>query len=334
LGWFVAVTSRHAYAQTDAAAARQLFDEARTLVLEQKYAEACPRFEQSYKRDPGIGTLFNLADCLQHLGRTASAWAKFRDVADEAARTNQPDRERIARNRVDELASKLPKLVVYIESKDEGLELRRDGVAMLFSDQGKPIILDPGEHQLEARAPGKKTWETTVEVPPQGKTVEVTVPPLEALAPPSMGVPLEAPPSNSVSPQVTLVNAQMEPRRDTTTPSSSQKYLAYTAGGIGIVGVTLGSIFGLRVLSKNDQADSICPSSEHCSTDDQTRFDKTINDAKRERTYAFVGFGVGGAALVTGAVLLLTAPKPDSAAWHVSPAVQSGHLGATLEGTF
>src|SRR5664280_1157837 len=106
-GLVVVATALSAHSQLNSAAARQLFDEARNLVRQERYAEACPKFEQSYQWDPGIGTLFNLADCWQHLGRTASAWAKFRDVADEAARTNQKAREQVAAKRAAELLNQL-----------------------------------------------------------------------------------------------------------------------------------------------------------------------------------------------------------------------------------
>src|SRR4051812_10257047 len=58
-----------------------LFDEARRLMADGKFAEACPKLEESQRMDPGIGILFNLGDCYEHLGRTASAWISFRDVA-------------------------------------------------------------------------------------------------------------------------------------------------------------------------------------------------------------------------------------------------------------
>jgi para-nitrobenzyl esterase len=43
-----------------------------------------------------MGTLFNLADCFENLGRTASSWAAFSEVADLAKRAGQSDRETVA----------------------------------------------------------------------------------------------------------------------------------------------------------------------------------------------------------------------------------------------
>src|SRR4051794_25809493 len=70
-----------ASAQSESAAARALFAEARKLMAAERYDEACPKFEESLRLDQGIGTQFNLAHCWEKQGRTASAWGMFLDVA-------------------------------------------------------------------------------------------------------------------------------------------------------------------------------------------------------------------------------------------------------------
>ncbi len=64
----------------DRTVARSLFDQGRALVKDGNYAAACPKLEESQKIDSGVGTLFNLADCYEHLGRFASAWAAARPL--------------------------------------------------------------------------------------------------------------------------------------------------------------------------------------------------------------------------------------------------------------
>src|SRR3954467_7016553 len=61
----------------DKAAAQSLFDQGRSLMTKGQYAQACPKLAESQRLDPGLGTQFNLADCYEHLGQTASAWAGF-----------------------------------------------------------------------------------------------------------------------------------------------------------------------------------------------------------------------------------------------------------------
>lgn len=50
---------------------------ARGLVQKGDWAAACPKFEESERLDPGIGTLYHLADCYEHVGRLATAWGLF-----------------------------------------------------------------------------------------------------------------------------------------------------------------------------------------------------------------------------------------------------------------
>ena len=68
-----AAPAAHADENADAVTSRTLFDEARRLMAEGKYAEACLELEQSQKLRSGIGTQFNLAECYEKTGRIASA---------------------------------------------------------------------------------------------------------------------------------------------------------------------------------------------------------------------------------------------------------------------
>ena len=86
---------RSAFAQPSPearAAASALFDDGRRLMSENKFAEACPKLEESQRIDPGAGTLYQLSVCFESIGRIASAWIGFRDVAVQSANAGQADR--------------------------------------------------------------------------------------------------------------------------------------------------------------------------------------------------------------------------------------------------
>src|SRR5262245_753369 len=68
------------------ALAVQLFDQAESLSAERRFAEACPKYAESYRLDPQLGALIHLADCLEQNGQLASAWGSFRDAAELATK--------------------------------------------------------------------------------------------------------------------------------------------------------------------------------------------------------------------------------------------------------
>src|SRR6185369_4715015 len=84
---------------SDKAAAEALFDEGRRLAQAGKFAEGCPKLEASQKLDPALGTLLNLADCNEKLGKTASAWAQYREATSLARAAGSAEREKFASDR-------------------------------------------------------------------------------------------------------------------------------------------------------------------------------------------------------------------------------------------
>jgi hypothetical protein len=82
------------------ALAQSLFKEGRTLMTAGKTAEACDKFAESDRLDPEIGTHLNLAMCHETLGKTASAWVEFGEVADRATAAHDAARSQFARDHV------------------------------------------------------------------------------------------------------------------------------------------------------------------------------------------------------------------------------------------
>jgi hypothetical protein len=176
----------HAAAQSSQrVAAQALFDQGRNLMNEQRYAEACSKFEESQRLDPAIGTQFNLALCYERQGRVASAWALYLEVAGDTKKRGEIDREKVARERAGQLEPKLSRLVVKVPeaSRTTGLKIDRGGEDVGAALWGMPTPVDPGKHVITANAPGKKPWSTEIDVPPDAATAEVEVPPLEDAPP-------------------------------------------------------------------------------------------------------------------------------------------------------
>ena len=164
----------------DPAAATLAYDRAKALADSGKWAEACPLFEKSYNADPQIGALLNLADCNEHLDRTATAWTQFRD-AEELARKKHDTREGYAHGRAAALAPKLSKLVIARPAVPiVGLVVRRDGTDVT-TFLGDEAAVDPGDHLLTIEAPGYVTATVSAKVEP-GTVARVELPTLAKLS--------------------------------------------------------------------------------------------------------------------------------------------------------
>jgi len=288
----VSVHERSARAEAtlaDKAAAQTLFDEGRKLMAAGKFVEACPKLAESQKLDPGVGTQFHLADCYERTDQTASAWAGFLDAASAARSMGQADREKVAKERAAALAPRLSKLTITSSAVSlDGLEIKRDGAAVGRALWGTAVPVDPGSHLVEATAPGKKPWRSTVKVEGDKASVVVTVPalddaPVETQATPSLGASTDVP-----------------------ADGKSRRTLALVVGGVGVVGLGIGTVFALQAKAKYDDSLPSCPTDKNiCSAQGVSLRD----DARTAGNVATVAIGAGAAALVAGAILFLTAPS-------------------------
>jgi TonB family protein len=190
----------------DKVIATKLFDDADRLMVAGNVAAACPKFGESQRRDPQLGTLLHLADCYERLGKTASAWAGFKEALEIAERRNasglSEPREKTARARAAALEPRLSKLTISVARPEEpNLEIKQDGepVDPALWDSALPI--DPGVYVISAEAPGKKQWSKSVEVASNGANIQVIVPPLEQeKVQLTRGPPVPAPLASSVLP--------------------------------------------------------------------------------------------------------------------------------------
>lgn len=258
------------------AAAQALFEEGRELMRQGREREACPKFEESQRLDAGLGTQFNLADCYERLGKVASAHALFSEVAEKARVTAQKERERVARERAAAVEPHLSKLLIVVPGGHiAGLRVERDGAEVSRTQWGAPVPVDPGVHRVRAWGPGLREWTGEVTVPEGGAVQEVTV----------------------------LVSEERE------LFDPWHRKLGLAAAGVGVVGVSLGSFFGVRALMKKNEAGCdgrVCDSAESGELRDQARSAGDI---------ATVTMGIGAAGLATAAVLfwVVSEPSPESA---------------------
>jgi tetratricopeptide (TPR) repeat protein len=304
-----------AYAQGSGnkAAAEALFVEGRNLMAAERYAEACPKFEASQEMDPGLGTMLNLAECYEKTGKTASAWAQYREAIPIARSAGSKEREELAAERAKALQDRLSTLTIRVTAKDAALDVRRDGVPVHGAQLGTPIPVDPGEHTVEATAEGKQPWSTKVDVGADAAKVEVEIPALQDAA-------------DGAGTATTGADVTLDSGTTTTSSGSGQRVLGIALGAAGVVGLGVGTFFGLSASSDWDDAKSNCDDFPYgCN---QSALDAR-ESANSNATLSTIGFIAGGALLATGAVLFFTASSGET-----KTAIGVGPGSAFVKGTF
>lgn len=315
---------------SDRTAAEALFEEGKRLLADKKFADACARFEASQKLDPGVGTLLFLGDCYETVGRTASAWSTFREAASVARAAGQTDREKVARERAARLEQGLFKLTMTASAQVAaipGITLRRDGATVSQDLWGVAVPLDPGTYRVEATAPGKLPWSTTVEAP-AGRGARVLEIPMLRDAP--------TPPPPPLAVEHTRDGARSAAAPPAATPPDrwpAVRIFGLTTGILGLAGLGAGAVLGGLTTSSVAEVKERCPDVA-CSDRETVRRSHTAATMADVTTGLLVG---GGAAFAVGLSLFLagstTEKAPAAAAW-VSPAASPGSIGVLGGGSF
>ena len=314
--------------------AETLFEEAKERMQEGDYANACPKLSESYRLDPGSGTLTALAMCHEKLNKTATAWAEFIEVVTEAQQVGRADREKFARQHVAALEPHLSRLTIAVAPETARLpdvQVRRDRVVVGSAAWGVASPVDPGEHLIEVTAPGHKRWSTRVDVAADADRQEVSVPPLEEKA------------EDSTSPQSSDETTPVKPPAPEAPKSAggTQRAIAYVVGGAGIVSLGIGTVFGIQAISKSNDAKSHCnPAPSFCT---QAAVNEN-SDAKSSALISDITLGTGVVAIGVGLYLLLSAPSnppppsdappAETSRLRVSPIFGRTSAGFAVDGTF
>jgi hypothetical protein len=292
----------------DKVAAEALFEDGRALVAAGKYAEACPKFADSERLDPSPSTLLNLANCWEKLGRSATAWATYKEAESAANAVKRQDYMATAQRHADALAPKLSRLTINLPQPIASMQVRRDGIIVGSAAWGAAIPIDAGSHTIEATAPGYKRWVADVDVSPDGAKVTVTVPPLEP-------APAEPPPSaaSGGTNAAAVPPPAPPPALDMETPrhGSTQRTIGLLVAGAGAIGLGVSGVLSLVANSKNKDSFQWCEPTNPNSC--SIRGFSERNDALAAGDGATVALGIGAAALVAGAVLWFTAPSDTPA---------------------
>jgi hypothetical protein len=293
---FAASVARAEPSDTDKSLAQSLFEQGKQLMKAKKYDEGCPKLEESQRLDPSGGTLLNLALCHELQGKLATAWSDFKGALSLAKKDGREDRIKAASEHIAAIEPKLPWLTVEVSAPSDGQSVTLDGGALGSAAWGTALPLDPGSHQLSATAPGRKPWDGEVSVK-LGEKKSLSVPELEideqAAAAGKSGETADQPASEGDA---------------STSGGSGKRALGYVLGGVGVVGVGVGAVFGFQTLSKRNESDGECPTDTTCSD----RGVELNNQAQTAAWVSNIGIGVGVLSLAVGTYLVLSSGDSDA----------------------
>jgi hypothetical protein len=288
----VVLGSSPAHAQD---AAKDAFDRALADMEREHYDTACPLLAESFRLDPLPGVMFTLAECEAGWGKLASAVGHYDEflrmtaALEPAQKAKHKERERVAATRRAALAPKVPHVeLLVVAPPPEGLVVAVDGAPLDRESWNTTIPIDPGSHVVSTQVPRGALHEQRF-VALRGQTARLQ---LEAIAAPPLE-PTQAPPP---------------PERPRPPSPSPRRIGAYTAAGVGGLGLLVGATFGVLAATKKSTV------SDHCAgtvCDDQG-----FDAARAGKTFAAVstiGFAVAIVGLGAGLALFFTDPARATA---------------------
>ena len=178
-----------------------------------------------------------------------------------------------------------------------------DGAPLLTTLDGRPLSVDPGHHAFHFETPG---------APPQDKQLVVR----EGEHDRPVNVVLASP-----SATTTVITGPTDAGSVASATWSTRKTLALVTGGVGLVGIGLGAVFGALAIADKNKEGQNCGTPATCGNFAQASEDYRV--AGNNATGATLAFIAGGVLVAGGAVLWFTAPKSSGA----TPSASRTRLG-------
>jgi hypothetical protein len=325
---FVAMTAT-ATASAQNPSADAAFKRGRALMKAGKYREACEALEESQRLDPQLTTLFELGGCHEKIGKIATAWNDFREIA---TRDTDKRRRKKATEMVARLAPRVSKLLVQVDHDLPGLVVTMSS-RDITEQVGVDIPVDPGSYAITATATGFKDVSREVKVGADGKvvTLQLTLEPIGGTSekppdkPPEPDI--KPPPEGHVDNHVDPPPPIDQPKPP---PTSRRKTYAVISVGVGVAAAGGMIYYGIRARSDRDAANSLCPGLS-CDEHDPNlgKAQDIIHSARSEGTISNV-LGVTSAVFIAaGAYLWFTAPDVT-----VTPTASASSAGVSVSGRF
>jgi hypothetical protein len=272
---------------------------------------------------------------------------KLRQARDEAlvcAASSCPGEVREAcQKRVTELNTAIPSIVFEVKdtsgSDVSAVVVTMDGQPFAASLGGTAIPVDPGDHTFSFAAAGQPSMEKHVLIyeGDKGRRERIQLG-AAAAVPASVGFDIAASRAG---------DAVRDSTRDPATTGSAsselgtQKIVGLALGGVGVVGIGVGSALGLLTVSAWSGVKNACGSggASSCAASNPSTVTSDHNTAQTDGAISTVAFIAGGVLFATGLVVFLTGghhgrEESPASAVAVVPSVGPGQARVALTGTF
>jgi hypothetical protein len=330
LGLGIALAAPAAFAQAPvpgAEVARATFEEGVALEKSGDYAGALAKFNESAKIRETSGVLFHRAYCMEMSKHDLALTVEAYEKADRVAKAGgQATVQAAVKRQLAPLTARLAHLTITVSPPHvKDLEVWLDGRVAPLALLGKPFRADPGEHNVEAKAPGFKPYRKLVK-PGDGATLTVDIrlepaPGATAVTPATAAPTTTAPATRTADePPSTIAPPAEDRARDSATLP-----ILLTTGAVVLAGVGVGAFVAAG--SKQESARADCAQRVEC--EDLRRSVGTLD------ALALTAW-IGAAGLGTWATIawLSRDPAPTSPAALTSARFGVGPLGLSLSGSW
>ena len=280
------------------------FQRAVKLYAEEDYRGALVEFKRAYEISNNYVILYNLGQTNFQLRDYASALSSFEKYLSAGGSQIAAARRQDVEKDLDDLRGRVAK--VTIEASAPGATISVDDVVVGKSPLAGPITVSTGPRKFTAAKEGLPSVTRTVELAGGDKaTVKLDFPAPAAVPPP--------PPERRVEP----------------TPSSGVSPIAFVGFGVAVVGIGVGTTFGILALGTKSDLDARCPD-RVCPVDARDKGDTLSTQA----TVSTIALGVGVLGAAIGTYFLLAGGSPAKASTSAAIAPYFSGSGGGLEGRF
>jgi hypothetical protein len=296
----VALIARSAAAED--ALGKRLFEEGKAAMAARDFPTACAKFQASFEESSVPGALLSWADCEEQRGRLGTALGLWQKGAELVAADFE--RSSFVRNRIAALDVRVPKLRIVLPRAAKNPQVTLDGRAVAFD---APLPLDPGAHQIEARAEGLGPEQKRIDLAPGATATLSFFEEAVQASEPATGADAPPPPGADDDDGSVLVTA------------------GWVVGAVGLAGAAGFAITGGLVL------DSCHGTLDPCGGAEGRDAGKVLALTRANAAFATIGL----AGLATGAILLgvgYASPPAKAGAVDLRVRVGAGTFG--VDGVF